>query len=154
MVGCQGVMTKRSNQRSEHPAKCPAPRARNSDWDPIRGLHQGQWSKILHQKAGHMEGTDQKRQRAKSPCLRGPSTYGHFPTIWGFRRGCETGRTCCGDVSFAACAPKAERKGLKDGPDRNLLRSPFKVRQALILIALVRTFAFAVRRDGTSLDCA
>jgi hypothetical protein len=30
--------------------------------------------------AGHMEATDQVISTSKNPCLRGPSTYGHYPT--------------------------------------------------------------------------
>ena len=29
--------------------------------------------------AGHMEATDQIVSPSKNPCLRGPSTYGHYP---------------------------------------------------------------------------
>ena len=46
-------------------------RTRRSDWEPIRGLHQGQRSYVPHQQAGHMTAPDQDAKPPQNPCAAG-----------------------------------------------------------------------------------
>ena len=49
---------------------CPALKARDPDWDPVRGSHHGQQPKWLHQRAEYMTAPDH-RGNVKFPLHRG-----------------------------------------------------------------------------------
>ena len=53
---------------------CPALKARDPDWDPIRGSHHGQQPKWLHQQAEYMTAPDH-RGNVKFPLHRGRRPY-------------------------------------------------------------------------------
>ena len=58
MQGWCEVTTNRSSRGLDRPAVSQALSARQTDWDPIRGLHQGQRPSAPPQQAGHMSAPD------------------------------------------------------------------------------------------------
>src|SRR6266542_3562509 len=68
-------MTNRSSRGSDKPAVPQALRARQTDWDPIRGFHQGQRPQVPRQQAGHMIAPDRSGITDFSLAPTGPSTH-------------------------------------------------------------------------------
>jgi hypothetical protein len=54
-------------QNRDTPRWCQGVTARLSDWDPVRGLHQGQRSFAPHQQAGHMTAPRNDYHQSKTP---------------------------------------------------------------------------------------
>src|SRR6266498_4773902 len=68
-------MTNRSSRGSDKTAVPQALRARQTDWDPIRGFHQGQRPQVPRQQAGHMTAPDRSGITDFSLAPTGPSTH-------------------------------------------------------------------------------
>ena len=62
----------------ENPLWVTGCRAREIDWDPISGLHQGQRSCVPRQQAGHMTCTRPQAERQNSSCNAGVAPGARF----------------------------------------------------------------------------
>jgi hypothetical protein len=75
------VMTNRSYRESENPMGSKRPGARNIDWDPIRGLHQGQRPSAPRGQAVHMTAPDRDATTNFALAPQEPSTHDPTPKI-------------------------------------------------------------------------
>jgi hypothetical protein len=92
-------MTNRSSRGSDKPAVSQALRARQTDWNPIRGLHQGQRPLGAASTGRTHDRTRPKRHHLAFPLApKGPSTHETLPKHW-------TNRICAAFISSAGYFP-------------------------------------------------